>query len=156
MDKKVILSLCRFVMPKLHKKGPSAVSWGQLQSKLLLRVRPSAQRSMTPTVRSLSATPSLGASGEGNVGAASLVHQYLFYLALSDHRIDEERVLARMVEVEPLIRSAEGDREFRPPVGSQGAGGCYQCLSVVELLLPSILLRPVSSEDDVDLPVNTR
>jgi hypothetical protein len=42
MDKKVILSLCRFVMPKLHKKEPSAISWGQLQPKLLLRVRPSA------------------------------------------------------------------------------------------------------------------
>jgi hypothetical protein len=59
-----------------------------------------------------------------------------------------------MVEVEPLIRSAEGDRELRPPVGSQSTGSRHQYLSVVELLLPSILLRPVSSEDDVYLPVD--
>jgi hypothetical protein len=32
-----------------------------------------------------------------------------FYPALSDHRIDEERVLAQMVEVEPLILLGEGD-----------------------------------------------
>jgi hypothetical protein len=54
--------------------------------------------------------PSLGASGEGNVDAASLVHQYFLYPDLSDHRINEERVLARMVEVKLLIRLSEGDR----------------------------------------------
>jgi hypothetical protein len=49
MDKKVILSLCRFVTPKLYEKEPSAISWGRFQPKLLLRARPSAQRSMAPT-----------------------------------------------------------------------------------------------------------
>jgi hypothetical protein len=49
MYKKVILSLCRFETPKLHEKGPSAISWRRLQPKLLLRVRPSAHRSTTPT-----------------------------------------------------------------------------------------------------------
>jgi hypothetical protein len=49
MYKKVILSLCRFKTPKLHKKGPSAISWRWLQPKLFLRVRPSAHRSTTPT-----------------------------------------------------------------------------------------------------------
>jgi hypothetical protein len=49
MYKKVILSLCRFKAPKLHEKGPSAISWRRLQPKLLLRVRPSAHRSTTPT-----------------------------------------------------------------------------------------------------------
>jgi hypothetical protein len=51
MDKKVILSLCRFVTPKLYKKEPSAISWGRFQPKLLLHARPSAQRSMAPTGR---------------------------------------------------------------------------------------------------------
>jgi hypothetical protein len=37
-----------------------------------------------------------------------------------------------------------------------GTGGCHQYLSVIELLLPFVLLRPVSSEDDVDLPVDAR
>jgi hypothetical protein len=49
MDKKVILSLCRFATPKLYKKEPSAISWGRFQPKLLLHARPSAQRSMAPT-----------------------------------------------------------------------------------------------------------
>jgi hypothetical protein len=49
MDKKVILSLCRFATPKLYKKEPSAISWGRFQPKLLLHARPSAQRSMGPT-----------------------------------------------------------------------------------------------------------
>jgi hypothetical protein len=49
MDKKVILSLCRFATPKLYKKEPSAISWGRFQPKLLLHTRPSAQRSMGPT-----------------------------------------------------------------------------------------------------------
>ena len=50
MDKKVILSLCRFATSKLYKKEPSAISWGRFQPKLLLHARPSAQRSMGPTV----------------------------------------------------------------------------------------------------------
>jgi hypothetical protein len=50
MDKKVILSLCRFATPKLYKKEPSAISWGRFQPKLLLHARPSAQRSMGPTL----------------------------------------------------------------------------------------------------------
>jgi hypothetical protein len=49
MDKKVILSLCRFATPKLYKKEASAISWGRFQPKLLLHARPSAQRSMGPT-----------------------------------------------------------------------------------------------------------
>jgi hypothetical protein len=49
MDKKVILSLCRFATPKLYKKEPSAISWGRFQPKLLLHARSSAQRSMGPT-----------------------------------------------------------------------------------------------------------
>jgi hypothetical protein len=36
----------------------------------------------------------------------------LFYPTLSDHRIDVERVLARMIEVEPLIRPGKGDWVF--------------------------------------------
>jgi hypothetical protein len=40
------------------------------------------------------------------------VHQHLLYPALSDHRIDEERVLARMIEVEPLIHPSKGGRVF--------------------------------------------
>jgi hypothetical protein len=50
MDKKVILSLCRFATPKLYEKEPSAISWGRFQPKLLLHARPSAQRSMGPTM----------------------------------------------------------------------------------------------------------
>jgi hypothetical protein len=51
-------------------------------------------------------------AGEGNIDVASFVHQHLIYPALSDHRIDEEQVLARMIEVEPLIRSSKGDQVF--------------------------------------------
>jgi hypothetical protein len=36
----------------------------------------------------------------------------ILFPALSDHRIDEEQVLARMIEVEPLIRPGKGDRVF--------------------------------------------
>jgi hypothetical protein len=61
-----------------------------------------------------------------------------------------------MIEVEPLIRPGKGDRVFCPPIGGGGTGGCHQYLSVVELLLPFVLLLPVSSEDDVDLPVDAR
>ena len=94
--------------------------------------------------------------GEGDVDAAPPVHQHLLYSALSDHRIDEERVFARMVEVEPLILPSESDRVFRPPVWGGRTGGRHQYLAVVELLLSFVLLRPMSAEDDVDLPVDTR
>ena len=94
--------------------------------------------------------------GEGDVDAASPVHQHLLYPALSDHRIDEERVFARMVEVEPLIRPSEGDRVLRPPVWGGRTGGRHQYLAIVELLLSSILLRSVSAEDDVDFSVNAQ
>jgi hypothetical protein len=56
--------------------------------------------------------PSLRVFGESDVDAASPVHQHLLYPAFSDRRIDEERVLARMVEVEPLILPSKGDRVF--------------------------------------------
>jgi hypothetical protein len=59
-----------------------------------------------------------------------------------------------VVEVEPLIRSSEGNRVLRPPVRSGRTGGCYQYLAIVELLLSSVFLRPVSAEDDIDLPIN--
>jgi hypothetical protein len=54
--------------------------------------------------------PRLGVSGEGNVNTTSPVHQFFIYPALSDHQINEERVFARVVKVEPLIRPAEGYR----------------------------------------------
>jgi hypothetical protein len=38
------------------------------------------------------------------------VYQHLLHPALLDHRIDEERVFAWVVEVEPLIRPGESDR----------------------------------------------
>ena len=58
----------------------------------------------------------LECSGEGDVDAAPPVLQYLLHPALSDHRIDEERVFAWVVEVEPLIRPSEGDRVFGPSI----------------------------------------
>jgi hypothetical protein len=61
-----------------------------------------------------------------------------------------------MVEVEPLIRPAKGDRVLQPPIGGRSTGGRHQHLSSIELLLPSVLLRPVSSEDDVDLSIDAR
>jgi hypothetical protein len=68
----------------------------------------------------------------------------------------EERVFAWVVEVEPLIHPSEGDRVLRPPVWGRRTGGRHQYLAIVEFLLSSVLLRSVSIEDDVDLPVNTR
>jgi hypothetical protein len=73
-----------------------------------------------------------------------------------DHRIYEERVFAWVVEVEPLICPSEGDRVLRPSVRSGRTSGCHQYLAIVELLLSSVLLRSVSAEDDVDLPINAR
>jgi hypothetical protein len=62
---------------------------------------------------SLSATPKpKSVQGESDVDAASPVHQHLLYPALSDHQINKERVLARMIEVEPLIRPSKGGRVF--------------------------------------------
>ena len=92
--------------------------------------------------------------GEGDVDAAPPVHQHLLHPALSDHQIDEERVFAWVVEVESLIRPSESDRVLRPPVWGGRTGGRHQYLAIVEPLLSSILLRSVSAEDDVDLPVN--
>jgi hypothetical protein len=60
-----------------------------------------------------------------------------------------------MIKVEPLINSAECYSVLRPPVRSWGIGGGHQDLPVVELLLPPIFLCFVSSEADVDHPVNT-
>jgi hypothetical protein len=59
-----------------------------------------------------------------------------------------------MIKVESLISSAEGYCMLRPPVRSWGTGGGHQDLPIVEFLLPPVLLCPVSSEDDIDLPVN--
>jgi hypothetical protein len=70
-----------------------------------------------------------------------------------DHRIDEERVLARVVEVEPLIRPSEGDRVLGPSIQGGRTNGRQQYLTVVELLLPLAFLRPMSAEDDVDFSV---
>jgi hypothetical protein len=61
-----------------------------------------------------------------------------------------------MIKVEPLIRPGKGDRVFWPPIGGGGTGGWHQYLSVVELLLPFVFLRPVSSEDDIDFSIDAR
>ena len=82
----------------------------------------------------------LECSGEGDVDAAPPIHQYLLHPTLSDHQIDEERVFARVVEVEPLIRWSEGDRVLRPSVWGGRAGSCHQYLAIVEFLLSLILL----------------
>jgi hypothetical protein len=73
-----------------------------------------------------------------------------FYPTFSDHRIDKERVLARVVEVEPLIRPSEGDRVLGPSIRGGRSNGCHQYLTVVELLLPLAFLRPMSAEDDIN------
>jgi hypothetical protein len=44
---------------------------------------------------------------------------------------------------------------FGPSVRGGRTGGRHQYLTVVEFLLPLALLRPVSTEDDVDFSVNT-
>ena len=61
-----------------------------------------------------------------------------------------------MIEVEPLIHPSEGDRVFGPSLQGGRTGGHHQYLTVVELLLPLALLRPVSAEDDVDFSVDAR
>jgi hypothetical protein len=60
-----------------------------------------------------------------------------------------------MIEVEPLIRLSEGDRVFEPSIRGGSTGGRHQYLTVVELLLPLALLRPMSAEDDVNFSVDT-
>jgi hypothetical protein len=61
-----------------------------------------------------------------------------------------------MIEVEPLIRPSEGDRVFGPSIRGGSTGGRHQYLTIIELLLPLALLRPVPAEDDVDFSVDTR
>ena len=51
---------------------------------------------------------------------------------------------------------SEGDRVFGPSIQGGRTGGHHQYLTVIELLLPLALLRPVSAEDDVDFPVDAR
>jgi hypothetical protein len=43
---------------------------------------------------------------------------------------------------------------FRPSVRGGRTGGRHQYLTVIELLLPLALLRPVSAKDDVDFSIN--
>jgi hypothetical protein len=61
-----------------------------------------------------------------------------------------------VIEVEPLIFPSEGDRVFGPSIQGRRTGGCHQYLTVVELLLPLALLRPMSTEDDVDFSIDAR
>jgi hypothetical protein len=61
-----------------------------------------------------------------------------------------------VVEVEPLICPSEGDRVFGPSVRSGWTGSRHQYLTIVELLLSFVLLRPVSIENDVDFFVDAR
>jgi hypothetical protein len=61
-----------------------------------------------------------------------------------------------MIEVEPLIRPSEGDQVFGPSIRGGSTGGRHQYLTIVELLMPLVLLRPVSAEDDVDFSINTQ
>jgi hypothetical protein len=61
-----------------------------------------------------------------------------------------------VIEVEPLIRSSEGDRVLGPSIQSGRTSGRHQYLTVVEFLLPLAFLRPMSTEDDVDFPVDAR
>jgi hypothetical protein len=59
-----------------------------------------------------------------------------------------------VIEVEALIRPSKGDRVFGPSIRGRRAGGRHQYMTVVELLLPLALLRPMSTEDDVDFSVD--
>jgi hypothetical protein len=70
--------------------------------------------------------------------------------------MNKERVLPRVIEVEPLICPSEGDRVLGPSIRGGRTGGRHKYLTVVELLLPLALLRPMSAEDDVDFPVHAR
>jgi hypothetical protein len=66
------------------------------------------------------------------------------------------RYFPGMIEVEPLIRPSEGDRVFGPSIRGRRTGGCHQYLTVVELLLPLALLRPMSAKDDIDFSIDAR
>jgi hypothetical protein len=55
-----------------------------------------------------------------------------------------------------LICPSKGDQVFGSPIGSGGTCGCHQYLSIVEFLLPLVFLRPMSSEDDIDLSVDAQ
>jgi hypothetical protein len=114
------------------------------------------KKGVSDSVRSLSATPK-ARSVWGKVTLMlhplPLVLSSLGSLGSLDQR---GVVLAGVVEVEPLICSAEGYCVFRPPIRSWGTGGCHKDLSIIELLLPPVLLSSVSSEYDVDLPVNAQ
>jgi hypothetical protein len=59
-----------------------------------------------------------------------------------------------MIEVEPLIRPGEGDRVFGPSIWGRSTCVRHQYLAIIELLLPLVLLRPVSAEDDVDFSID--
>jgi hypothetical protein len=59
-----------------------------------------------------------------------------------------------MIEIEPLICPSEGDRVFGPSIRGERTSGRHQYLTIVELLLPLALLRPMSAEDDVDFSVD--
>ena len=75
-----------------------------------------------------------------------------------------EKALAVRAEMTDMVHDLQtkGYHEFANGnvisnyVYSGRAGGRHQYLAVVELLLSFVLLRPVSAEDDVDLPVNVR
>jgi hypothetical protein len=60
-----------------------------------------------------------------------------------------------VVKVEPLIRPSEGDRMLQPSVWGGRTGSCHQYLAIVELLLSLVLLRSMSTEDDINLSVDT-
>jgi hypothetical protein len=60
-----------------------------------------------------------------------------------------------MIEFEPLVRPSEGDRVFGPSIRGGSTSGRHQYLTIAEFLLPLVLLRPVSAEDDVDFSVDT-
>jgi hypothetical protein len=45
---------------------------------------------------------------------------------------------------------------FGPSIRGGNTGGRHQYLTIIELLLPLVLLRPVSAEDDIDFSFDTR
>jgi hypothetical protein len=49
-------------------------------------------------------------SGEGDIDAAATVHQHIVDPTFLDHGIDEQRVIAQVIEVESLIGPTESDR----------------------------------------------
>jgi hypothetical protein len=59
-----------------------------------------------------------------------------------------------MIKVEPLICLSEGDRVLGPSIWGGSTSGRHQYLMIVELLLPFVLLRPVSTKDDVDFSID--